>query len=68
MWTTTFIVPIPQYSAEYEEVSVDGVTGTYIQRKYGSWYVLLWVKDGIVHSLSGPGSKAEALSIANSLK
>ena len=67
-WTTTFIVPIPQYSAEYEEVSVDGVTGTYIQRKYGSWYVLLWVKDGIVHSLSGPGSKAEALSIANSLK
>jgi hypothetical protein len=67
-WTTTFIVPIPQYYADYEEVTVDGVTGTYIQNKYASWYVLLWVKDGIVHSLSGPENKAEALSIANSLK
>lgn len=67
-WTTTFIVPIPQYSADYEEVTVDGVTGTYIQNKYDSWYALLWVKDGIVHSLSGPGGKAEALGIAKSLK
>lgn len=67
-WTTTFIVPIPQYYAENEDVTVDGVTGAYIQNKYTSKYVLLWVKEGIVHSLSGSGNKAQAVEIANSLK
>ena len=67
-WTTTFIIPIPQYYADYEDVVVDGVTGTLIQDKYYSTYILLWVKDGIVHSLSGEGNKAQALGIANELK
>jgi hypothetical protein len=29
-WTSTFVVPVPRYRADYQEVQVDGVTGTLI--------------------------------------
>jgi hypothetical protein len=68
-WTTTLIIPIPRYSTTYQEVTVDGVTGTLIlQKDYVPKYMLLWVKDGIVYSLSGPGDRSIALSIAATLK
>ena len=31
-WTSTLLVPIPRNAAIHEQVSVDGVTGTLIQR------------------------------------
>jgi len=68
-WTTTFVIPIPKY-AEYQEVSVDGVRGTLVEhRERGTaWYALLWVKDGLLYVLSGPGNGETALEIASSLE
>ena len=68
-WTTTLLIPIPRYSTTYQEVYVDGVDATLIlQEDYVPKYMLLWVKNGIVYSLSGPGNSSTALSIAASLK
>ncbi len=68
-WTTTLIIPVPTGS-DYQEVSVQGVTGTIFFSRYseGGSYNLMWVKDGIVYALSGAGDVATALEIANSLK
>jgi hypothetical protein len=71
-WTSTLVVPIPGNAATYEQVSVDGVTGTLIQRpsREGepTTFALLWVKDGIIYAISGRGSNAgQALEMANSM-
>jgi hypothetical protein len=66
-WTTTFVIPVPRYGTEYQDVSVDGVTGTLIQQ-YRDEFLLLWVKDGVIYALSGPGDADTALALANSLK
>lgn len=69
-WTSTFVLPVPRYGAEYQDVTVDGVNGTLIEhRQYGEKaFLLLWVKDGIVYALGGPGDAQAALQIAASLK
>jgi hypothetical protein len=70
-WTTTLIVPIPRYEAMSEDVTVDGVKGSLIWQWTDSAsirYVLIWVKDDIVYSLTGMATRARALQIANSLK
>jgi hypothetical protein len=71
-WTSTLVVPIPSNAATYEQVSVDGVTGTLIQRhsREGepSTFALLWVKDGIIYAISGRGANSgQAIEMANSL-
>jgi hypothetical protein len=71
-WTSTLVVPIPSNSATYEQVTVDGVTGTLIQRpsREGepTTFALLWVKDGIIYAISGRGSNSEqAMEMANSM-
>jgi hypothetical protein len=69
-WTSTFVIPVPRYGADYKEVQVDGVTGTLIEtyRYGGQAFLLLWVKDGVVFALGGPGQADDALQIAASLK
>jgi hypothetical protein len=70
-WTTTLVVPVPSTEAKYEDVRVDGVTGTFIQARDpddGPEYVLMWLKDDIVYALIGSGDKASALEIARSLE
>jgi hypothetical protein len=69
-WTSTLLVPIPKNAATYEQVSVDGVTGTLIQRPANDapQYALLWVKDGIIYAISGLGTGSQqAIDMANSL-
>ena len=71
-WTSTLVVPIPSNSASYEQVTVDGVTGTLIQRpsREGepTTFALLWVKDGIIYAISGRGSNSgQALEMATSM-
>lgn len=69
-WASTLVVPIPSNAATYEQVTVDGVTGTLIQRTAdeSSRFALLWVKDGIIYAISGPGANSEqAIEMANSL-
>lgn len=69
-WTSTLVVPIPKNAATVQQVSVDGVTGTLIQRPADDApeFALLWVKDGIVYSFSGLGTNSQqAIDLANSL-
>ncbi len=69
-WTSTLVVPIPKNAATYEQVTVDGVKGTLIQRPADDapQYVLLWVKDGIIYTIGGLGSNSQqAIQMANSL-
>jgi hypothetical protein len=68
-WTSTLLVPIPRNAASHEQVTVDGVTGTLIQRSgETSQFALLWVKDGIIYAISGLGTNSEqAMEMANSL-
>ncbi len=69
-WTSTLLVPIPRNASIHEQVSVDGVTGTLIQRPAddGPQFALLWVKDGIIYAISGLGSNSpQAIEMANSL-
>lgn len=64
-WTSTFVIPIPRYHGEYREVTVDGVTGVLLD-SYG-YTNLLWVKNGVIYTLTGPRTVSEMLAIANSL-
>ena len=71
-WTSTLVVPIPRDAGSYETTSVDGVQGTLITLR--GWahgmpgYSLLWVKSGIIYSLTGFGSADQAVRLADSLE
>jgi hypothetical protein len=71
-WTSTLVVPIPRDAGSYETTSVDGVQGTLITLR--GWarempgYSLLWVKNGIIYSLTGFGSADQAVPLADSLE
>ena len=69
-WTSTLVIPLPRNAATYEQVSVDGVTGTLIQRPADDapQYALVWVKDGIIYAISSLGTGSQqAIQMANSL-
>jgi hypothetical protein len=69
-WTSSLVVPIPKNAATYEQVSVDGVTGTLIQRPADDapQFMLIWVKNGVIYAIGGLGSNSQqALQMANSL-
>lgn len=70
-WATTLVIPIPANAATYQSVSVDGVTGTLIQRPADDApeYALVWVKGGVIYGVAAVGSdSSRALAMANSLK
>ncbi len=70
-WTSTLVIPVPINAATYQQVQVDGVTGTLIQRPPDDapQYVLIWVKNGIIYAIGGLGSDTTtAINMANSLK
>jgi len=69
-WSSTMVVPIPRNTSSYETVSVDGVEGTLITEtlSQGSRYSLLWIKNGVIHSLAGHGNSSDALTLAASLR
>jgi hypothetical protein len=69
-WSSTIVVPIPRNTSFYEKVSVDGVEGTLITETLteGNRFTLLWIKNGVIHSLIGPGNSSDALTLAASLR
>ncbi len=69
-WSSTLVVPIPRNTSSYETVSVDGVEGTLIQEtlSQGNRYSLLWIRNGVIHSLAGRGNSSDALTLAASLR
>jgi hypothetical protein len=67
-WTTTLILPIPQGEGiSYEDVSVDGVAGTFLSHGEGEQYMLVWVKNGILYGLQGEGSLEDAQALVATL-
>ena len=69
-WTSTLVIPLPKNAATYDQVPVDGVTGTLIQRPADDapQYALLWVKNGIIYAISSLGTNSQqAIQMANSL-
>jgi len=69
-WTSTLVVPIPKNAATYQQLPVDGVTGTLIQRPADDapQFVLIWVKNGIVYAIGSLGTNSQqAIDMANSL-
>ncbi|MGA2505003.1 MAG: hypothetical protein ABSG01_13005 [Anaerolineales bacterium] len=69
-WTSTLVIPLPKNAAIYDQVNVDGVTGTLIQRPADDapQYALLWVKNGIIYAISSLGTNSQqAIQMANSL-
>jgi len=68
-WTSTLVIPFPRNAGTYQQVSVDGVTGTLISRNAsGGEYSLVWVKNGILYGLSGNGSSEQAVALAQSIQ
>ena len=69
-WSSTLVVPIPRNSSSYETVTVDGVEGTLITEtlSLGNRYSLMWIKNGVIHSLAGHGNSSDALSLAAALR
>jgi hypothetical protein len=69
-WATTLVIPIPRYGSSYRTVQVDGVDGTLIQQDIENHlpnYMLIWVKDGILYTISGQGNWQDGVSLGNSL-
>lgn len=70
-WTSSLVIPIPKNAATYQQITVDGVTGTLIQRPLDDapQYALIWVKNGIIYAIGGLGNDTtSAISMANSMK
>ncbi len=70
-WTSTLVIPIPRNGTSYEQIAVDGVTGTLILRPSDdeAEFALIWVKDGIIYAIGGLGSNAQpAIDIAQSMR
>ena len=69
-WASTFVIPLPRYYTDYEEVDINGSPGTLIHNKdsYRDSYVLVWIKDGIIFALSGEGETSSALETARSIE
>jgi hypothetical protein len=69
-WSSTMVVPIPRNTSSYATVTVDGVEGTLITETLpqGNRYSLLWIKNGVIHSLAGHGDSSDALTLAASLR
>jgi hypothetical protein len=71
-WGTTLVIPVPTDAATYKEVNVDGVTGQFItyaeDGQTATRYAVVWAKNGMVYGLSGFGTEAEALALANSIQ
>ena len=69
-WTSTLVIPLPKNAATYQQLTVDGVTGTLIQRPADDapQYALVWVKNGIIYAISSLGTNSQqAIQMANSL-
>jgi hypothetical protein len=71
-WTSTLVIPFPRNAGNYQPVSVDGVSGTLIDRAADGTtvqhYTLIWVKNGIIYALNGTGTSDQALNLANSIQ
>ncbi len=70
-WSSTLVIPVPQRGSSIRTVQVDGVNGELIESaargKMPTQFALMWVKDGMVYSLNGPGNGSQALAAVSSM-
>ena len=71
-WASTLVVPVPVNQADYEDISVDGVTGKLIKESNVpdeiTNYTILWVKDSMIYSVFGTGNPQDGLDLVSSFK
>jgi len=67
-FTTTMLIPIPRNVSSAETVSIDGVKGNLIRYSGSERFLLIWIKNEIIYSITGVGDREKALSVANSLE
>ena len=66
-WTSTLVLPIPvSDEVGYQEVSVDGVTGTLLTEDNEA--ALIWIKNGMLYAVNAPDGADQAVAIAESLE
>ncbi|MDH7489688.1 MAG: zf-HC2 domain-containing protein [Anaerolineae bacterium] len=69
-WANTLIIPVPLGYASYQEVTVAGAHGVFLEdsAKEGARHgLLVFEKDGIVYGLEGPMSAQEMVAVAESM-
>ena len=68
-WKSTLGLTMPRFMRSYDSVAVAGVRGMLVNTagRRGPTYSLIWAKDGMVYSLVGFGSSADAVPLANSI-
>jgi hypothetical protein len=66
-WTSTLVIPIPANEVEYEDISVDGVTGKLIMESNMpdeiAHYTIMWVKNGMIYSVYGTGDPQNGVDL-----
>lgn len=74
-WSSTIAIPIPRSASSYETVAVNGANGVLVagvpsgpHEKLPPGYALFWVKNGVMHSISGFGNPGLAVPLAESLR
>lgn len=71
-WTSTLVIPVPREGGSFQKEPVDGVEGTLISTpatgRRPAGYSLIWIKNGIIYSLSGSGDAGDPVTLANSLE
>ncbi len=67
-WQSALSMSMPRSMRSYDSVTVNGVPGMLLNTagRRGPTYALFWTKNGIVFSLAGYGSSANAVPLASS--
>ena len=68
-WQSTVVLSLPRTMRSYTVVTVQGVPGMLMSTggRRGPTWALVWEKGGTVYELTGYGSSADALPLANSV-
>lgn len=71
-WTSTLVIPVPREGGSFQKEPVDGVEGTLISTpatgKRPAGFSLIWIRSGIIYSLSGSGDAGDPVTLADSLQ
>lgn len=67
-WTSTLVLPIPTDVGTFQEVTVQGVSGLFVETVDGQESALVWQKDGTLYMLTTPAELPALLDLANNLE
>lgn len=68
-WSTTLVLPVPVGGGvQYQDVTVDGVQGSYIVEGESSLQTLIWSKNGMLYAINSTQPGLDILDLANNLQ